>query len=61
MQIGDHTTLIGEVIDGKASEKEPLAYHAGKYFKLETIIQKPGQAKLDEINKTIQKFKKSGQ
>lgn len=38
---GDHTLFLGEVLDAQLGEKEPLAYHQNKYWKINTPIEKP--------------------
>ncbi len=55
---GDHTLFIGEVLDAKKNEKEPLVYHGLKYFKLGENISKPPQDKLDKIKKLVEKHPK---
>ena len=55
---GDHVLLIGEIVEAEASDKEPLAYHLGKYWKLGEQIKKPNQPILDKIKEVIDKHKK---
>jgi flavin reductase (DIM6/NTAB) family NADH-FMN oxidoreductase RutF len=55
---GDHILLIGEVLHAQANDKEPLAYHLGKYWKLGEQIKKPEQEILNKIAQTLEKHKK---
>ncbi len=58
--LGDHVMIIGEIQEISFNkEKEPLAYHKGKYWKMIEHIQKPSQEKLDAIKKLIEKHTKS--
>ena len=56
--LGDHIMFIGEALATKMGEKEPLALHAGKYWKLETSIAKPEQKELDRISAIVKKHSK---
>ena len=55
---GDHIMFIGEVVEAQASDKEPLAYHQGKYWKMTTLLEKPSQEYRDNIKKLVEKYKK---
>jgi len=55
---GDHVLLIGEVVETRLGEKEPLAFHAGKYWLLEKNIPKPEPEKLANISKVLEKYRK---
>ena len=57
-KIGDHIMLIGEVIEVSATDKQPLIYHNGKYWKLGEPMPKPKQEMLDNISKIIAKYTK---
>ena len=60
IKLGDHTTFVGEVIElYPVSGKEPLVYHAQKYWKIGQNIAKPPQQELDMIKKVIEKYKKN--
>lgn len=59
IELGDHTMFVGEVVGSTATEKQPLAYHAGKYWFLEKTIQKPPQDELDKIRSVIEKHRKA--
>ena len=59
IKLGDHTTFVGEVVELYPVGKEPLVYHAQKYYKLGQAIPKPPQNELDRISKVIDKHKKS--
>ncbi|MBI2651210.1 flavin reductase family protein [Candidatus Woesearchaeota archaeon] len=57
--IGDHTTFIGEVVYlYPANNKEPLVYHAQKYWKLNTLVEKPNPDELDKIKGIVERFRK---
>lgn len=59
VKAGDHTLFIGEVVElYPLTEKEPLAYHKGKFWKLGNNINKPEQKVLDKIKETIEKHRK---
>ena len=55
---GDHVLLIGEVVEVKLGEKEPLAYHAGKYWKIDNLIPKPAPEKLANLSSVLEKHRK---
>ena len=50
--------LVGEVLEASFSGKEPLAYHKGKYWKLEKNIEKPQEKELEKIKEIVAKHKK---
>ena len=53
---GDHTLYIGEVVSVKyAPEKDSIAYHKGKFWKLSEQVHKPAQTELDKIKKVFEK------
>jgi flavin reductase (DIM6/NTAB) family NADH-FMN oxidoreductase RutF len=57
--LGDHTTFIGEVVEASNNpEKAPLAYHAGKYFVMNTTVSKPSDEERERIRKIVEKHKK---
>ncbi|HMG38045.1 MAG TPA: flavin reductase family protein [Nitrososphaeraceae archaeon] len=57
--LGDHTTFVGEVIEASNNpEKTPLAYHAGKYFVMNTTVAKPSDGERERIRKIVEKHKK---
>lgn len=59
IQLGTHTMFVGEVIEASIDKnKQPLAYHKGKYWKLDTNIPKPSTEEMGKINKAIEKYKK---
>mgnify|MGYP001586072588 CR=1 FL=1 len=55
---GDHHLFVGEVVHGQAFEKESLAYHQNKYWKINTLIEKPSDAHREKMNTTVQKHRK---
>jgi flavin reductase (DIM6/NTAB) family NADH-FMN oxidoreductase RutF len=59
MTFGDHVMFIGEVIDAVHNpEKQPLVYHDGKYWSLESAM-KPKPEERERIRKVVEKHKKS--
>ncbi len=59
MTFGDHVMFIGEVIDAVHNpEKQPLVYHDGKYWSLESAM-KPKPEEREIIRKVVEKHKKS--
>ena len=55
IDVGDHPLLIGQVQNVKQTEKEPLTYYQGKYFRIGNQIHKPDQPKLDAIAELVKK------
>jgi len=59
IELGDHTTFVGEVVElYPVKDKEPIVYHAGKYWKLENQITKPTQEERDKIKEVVEKYRK---
>lgn len=57
--LGDHTTFIGEVVEASNNnEKEPLAYYDGKYFIMNTPVERPTYEERDTMGKIVEKYKK---
>ena len=59
IKLGDHTTFVGEVVNLYPVGKEPIVYHAGKYWKLENQVTKPTQEERDKIREVVEKYNKS--
>ena len=57
-KLGDHTMFIGEAVDVAITEKDPILYQGGKYFKIGDHVQKPSQEFGNKIGKLIEKYKK---
>jgi flavin reductase (DIM6/NTAB) family NADH-FMN oxidoreductase RutF len=57
-KLGDHVTIVGEVVEASSSGKMPLVYHNQKYYKVGENIAKPQQQELDRIKAVIEKHKK---
>ncbi|MFN7990583.1 MAG: flavin reductase family protein [Candidatus Micrarchaeia archaeon] len=57
--IGDHAMIIGEVVELTAGERNPLIYHAGKYFRLGEHIPKPHAEELERIGKIVAEHKRA--
>lgn len=60
IELGDHTTFVGEVQEAQAGNEEPLIYHGLKYWKPGESIPKPAEAELEKIKKAVEKFRKLG-
>lgn len=58
IELGDHTMFIGKVIELSASDKQPLIYHNGKYWKLGKQIPKPKPSILNKIESIVAKHTK---
>lgn len=59
VELGDHVMMVGEVVDASLNKnKEPLAYHKVKYWKLGDNIPKPSQAELEKIQGVVEKHRK---
>ncbi|MEK6909708.1 MAG: flavin reductase family protein, partial [Candidatus Aenigmatarchaeota archaeon] len=51
--LGDHVMFVGEVVEASNNpKKEPLAYHKGKYWIMNTNVVKPSDKERERI-KTI--------
>ncbi len=58
--LGDHTMFVGEVVDASNNpHKEPLAYYNGKYWIMNTNVQKPSEEERERMRKLVEKFKKN--
>ncbi len=58
VELGDHTMMVGEVVEIRSTEKEPLIYNGGKYLNFGNQIEKPKQELLDKIKDLVEKNKK---
>lgn len=56
--LGDHVTLVGEVVSVTASQKEPLAYHNGQYWQLNAPVEKPAEKERAHIDAVVEKHRK---
>jgi flavin reductase (DIM6/NTAB) family NADH-FMN oxidoreductase RutF len=57
--LGDRTMFVGEVVGASNNpDKEPLAYHKGKYSTINTNVVKPSEPERERIGKVVEKFKK---
>ena len=59
IELGDHTMFVGEVVELYPVGKEPIVYHAGKYWKLENQVTKPTQEERDKIREIVEKYRKN--
>lgn len=57
--LGDHAMLVGEVVGASNnSDKEPLAYHKGKYWMMNSNVDQSTQEERERIAKVVEKHKK---
>lgn len=57
--MGDHVMVVGEVLEIESHDAiMPLAYSAGKYYRLGEQLHKPEQAVLDKISALVEKHRK---
>lgn len=56
--LGDHVMLVGEVVEAAFPQNEPLAYHKGLYWKLNTNIEKPSEKERERIRAVLEKHRK---
>ncbi len=57
IELGEYTMFLGKVVNVAIGKKEPLAYHNGKYWILDKVIQKPDENKIEEIRNIMEKNK----
>lgn len=55
---GDKTLFLGKVIAAHTTSEKPLAYHQNKYWKMDTLIEKPSDAERAKMNTIVQKHAK---
>lgn len=58
VEVGDHPLFIGQVLTISDTQKRPLIYHDGKYWRLGNQIKKPDEAVLAQFTDVISKFKR---
>ena len=56
--MGDHVLFIGEILDAKKTDSEPLAYHGLKYWKMTEQISKPTETESARIAAVVEKHRK---
>ncbi len=57
--LGDHIMFVGEVVEASNNrDKEPLAYHKGKYWIMDNNVEKPSHEEREKTKKVVDKFKK---
>lgn len=60
LNIGDHTIFIGEVVElYPVKAKDPMVYHAQKYWKLGGNIPKPQEKEMERIKGIVGKHRKN--
>ncbi|QQG39640.1 MAG: flavin reductase family protein [Candidatus Aenigmatarchaeota archaeon] len=57
-ELGDHVMFVGEAVDVRMSDKPPLVYHGGKYWKVGERVEKPSQDVLESIKRLVEKHRK---
>ncbi len=55
IEAGDKTLFLGKVLDARATEQQPLAYHQNKYWKMNEQIEKPNDAQREKMKSIIEK------
>jgi flavin reductase (DIM6/NTAB) family NADH-FMN oxidoreductase RutF len=55
---GSHTLFIGDVIDARTTSEKPLAFHQNKYWKMDTLIEKPSDEKRAEMKAIVENHSK---
>ena len=58
LKLGDHIMMVGEVIEASKTDKEPLAYHQGKYWRISETLPKPPDEERERIKGIVEKHKK---
>ena len=59
IELGDHIMMVGEVLEASLNKnKEPLAYHKVKYWKLGENIPRPQQHEMSRIKSIVEKHSK---
>ncbi len=58
IQAGDKTLFLGKVLTAHTTSEKPLAYHQNKYWKMDTLIEKPSDGERAKMNTIIQKHSK---
>lgn len=57
--LGDHVMLVGEALETAVNtEKKPLAYYQGKYWRMDTNIPKPSDDERGRIRAAVEKWGK---
>lgn len=56
--LGDHITMVGEVV-GASAGKQPLAYHQGRYWRLDMPVEKISQKEREKVHEIVEKHRKS--
>ena len=57
--LGDHVMLVGEVVEAHAPDREPLAYHKGKYWAMSENIKKPLPEEREKIDRIVQNHRRN--
>lgn len=58
VKLGDHHAFIGEALTVSATDKQPIIYSDGKYWKFGEQVMKPPTEELEKIKNVIEKYRK---
>lgn len=59
ISLGDHTLFVGEVVEGNFNATvRPLAHHAGKYWDMTSMLEKPTAELREKIKALFEKHNK---
>lgn len=58
IELGDHMMFVGEVVEASLTNKEPILYYGGKYYRVGEQTQKPPQEVRNKIEKLVEKYRK---
>lgn len=50
---GDKTLFLGKVLTARTTEVKPLAYHENKYWKIDTLLEKPSTHEREKMTATV--------
>ena len=56
--LGDHVMFVGEVVEAEASAKEPVAYHKGRYWLMDTNVHELSDKERERIKAVVEKHRK---
>lgn len=60
LSLGDHTMFVGEVLEvSNDADKAPIGYHNGRYWIMNSNVQKPSQEERERFRNVVEKFKKN--
>jgi flavin reductase (DIM6/NTAB) family NADH-FMN oxidoreductase RutF len=59
VELGSHTAFVGEVVSTERTDKPPLVYHDGKYWRIGDRITKPAESELSNLRELAHRHQKS--